>query len=204
MSSPFVPSLGWWAAEAYAAHFRTCDISKCTVCSSWQQVPQEVGHRISRAMRRENTFDWVRVASTHEGTDYKKALELLRASTITKNEKAAVRWRADNIERCDCAVNRNVDNMCEHNFLYYVPFLMRSIQYNHVPFQEPKWIFSYLGESALYDKKGEEMLATFIENDILRLTWIPRSSIKTRHFTAEYAHCEYEQLGSAPTRIIRW
>jgi hypothetical protein len=88
----------------------------------------------------------------------------------------------------------------------YVPFWRHAINLR-VPAGDSTRAFAVLPcQCSGCGEEEEKMIATFIENDILRLKWVPLDQIGPSEYkfghVVECAQCEYDQLGSVETSII--
>jgi hypothetical protein len=60
-----------------AQHVKTCALDECQLCAQLTHASPYAAERIELAMEDEDALEWIKVATTHEETDYEKAEAIL-------------------------------------------------------------------------------------------------------------------------------
>jgi hypothetical protein len=121
-------------------------------------------------------------------------------------EKIEIVYTVDGKRQRILAPVEDDGSMLRRDFSTSMPFYMHEIPYDNGS-TERSWAFAPPPcNCGPCDENDEKLLETFIENDILRPTWIPLSKIRARQrlrLVVEYTQCEYDQLGSAQVGTIK-
>jgi hypothetical protein len=218
---PFVPSLGWWAARAIAQHKKQCKRSNCKKCAQATSHGGATPHaleRIDRAAQGLDVFRWTFAALTHADSDFQKMQiveawrdprpynKQISAIRIAKTTKVEFMFHgiAVTVELILYSAKRFGKWPRLHKVLRWNDQLWRmgsnpligSCYPTSVPQSKDKRTFATAFLS--YGGPSEETLSLALENDILRLTWIPLSAIYIDYSRIKIKYtktCEYTKLG---------
>jgi hypothetical protein len=150
----------------------------------------------------------VRVAVAHGGTDYRKVHALVSSalgSPHVDGQQAKVTFTVDGVKYfthlAECI---DGSDLRRAGFALFVPFWSHAVKLKCRVSDHVTAFACCPCDNFLCNESGEKKLSVFIENDILRITWVSRNRITQRDYNAaiECAQCEYDQLGSVEPSII--